>query len=124
MTRLRFLGTGTSQGVPIIACQCPVCKSRDPRDKRFRSAAFVEYEGLNILIDAGPSSSPTTTRTILAALTMSAPLTILTARQRRSIVRKGSSRALRTTMPMPLRRRNTPALRSGMSTSLMKGRSA
>ena len=54
MTRLRFLGTGTSQGVPIIACQCPVCKSRDPRDKRFRSAAFVEYEGLNILIDAGP----------------------------------------------------------------------
>ncbi len=54
MTRLRFLGTGTSQGVPIIACQCPVCKSQDPRDKRFRSAAFVEYEGLNILIDAGP----------------------------------------------------------------------
>ena len=54
MTRLRFLGTGTSQGVPIIACQCPVCKSLDPRDKRFRSSAFVEYEGLNILIDAGP----------------------------------------------------------------------
>ena len=54
MTRLRFLGTGTSQGVPIIACQCPVCKSTDPRDKRFRSSAFVEYEGLNILIDAGP----------------------------------------------------------------------
>ncbi len=54
MTRLRFLGTGTSQGVPIIACQCPVCKSQDPRDKRFRSSAFVEYEGLNILIDAGP----------------------------------------------------------------------
>ena len=54
MTRLRFLGTGTSQGVPIIACQCPVCKSMDPRDKRFRSSAFVEYEGLNILIDAGP----------------------------------------------------------------------
>lgn len=54
MTRLRFLGTGTSQGVPIIACQCPVCKSQDPRDKRFRSSAFVEYEGMNILIDAGP----------------------------------------------------------------------
>ena len=54
MTRLRFLGTGTSQGVPIIACQCPVCKSHDPRDKRFRSSAFVEYEGMNILIDAGP----------------------------------------------------------------------
>ena len=54
MTRLRFLGTGTSQGVPIIACQCPVCKSSDPRDKRFRASAFVEYDGLNILIDAGP----------------------------------------------------------------------
>ncbi|MBO4634538.1 MAG: MBL fold metallo-hydrolase [Bacteroidales bacterium] len=54
MTRLRFLGTGTSQGVPIIACQCAVCKSTDPRDKRYRASAFVEHEGLNILIDAGP----------------------------------------------------------------------
>ncbi len=54
MTKLTFLGTGTSQGVPIIACQCPVCKSTDPRDKRFRSSAFVEYNGRNILIDAGP----------------------------------------------------------------------
>ncbi len=53
-TSLQFLGTGTSQGVPIIACQCAVCQSRDPRDKRFRSAAFVRHEGLNILIDAGP----------------------------------------------------------------------
>ena len=52
--KLTFLGTGTSQGVPIIACQCPVCKSTDPRDKRLRAAAFVEYEGMNILIDAGP----------------------------------------------------------------------
>lgn len=54
MTRLRFLGTGTSQGVPIIACQCAVCRSTDPRDKRYRSAAFVQHQGLNILIDAGP----------------------------------------------------------------------
>ncbi len=54
MTRLTFLGTGTSQGVPIIGCQCPVCKSADPRDKRFRSAAFVQLDGLNILVDAGP----------------------------------------------------------------------
>lgn len=52
--KLTFLGTGTSQGVPIIACQCPVCKSLDSRDKRFRSSAFVQYDGLNILIDAGP----------------------------------------------------------------------
>ena len=54
MTKLTFLGTGTSQGVPIIACQCAVCKSTDPRDKRFRAAALVEHDGLQILIDAGP----------------------------------------------------------------------
>ena len=53
-TRLTFLGTGTSQGVPIIGCKCDVCRSADPKDKRFRSSALVEYEGLNILIDAGP----------------------------------------------------------------------
>ena len=52
--KLTFLGTGTSQGVPIIACQCPVCLSADERDKRFRASAFVQMEGLNILIDAGP----------------------------------------------------------------------
>lgn len=51
---MTFLGTGTSQGVPIIACQCPVCKSGDPRDKRLRAAALVEVGGLAILIDAGP----------------------------------------------------------------------
>ena len=52
--KLTFLGTGTSQGVPIIACQCPVCLSADERDKRFRASAFVQMDGLNILIDAGP----------------------------------------------------------------------
>ena len=54
MTKLTFLGTGTSQGVPIIACQCEVCRSADPRDKRFRASALVEYDGLQILVDAGP----------------------------------------------------------------------
>ena len=54
MTRLTFLGTGTSQGVPIIGCQCAVCKSADSRDKRFRSSALVEMDGLTILVDAGP----------------------------------------------------------------------
>ena len=54
MTRLTFLGTGTSQGVPIIGCRCAVCRSADPRDKRLRSAALVRHEGLTILIDAGP----------------------------------------------------------------------
>lgn len=52
--RLKFLGTGTSQGVPIIGCTCAVCRSADPRDKRFRASAIVEYGGLTILIDAGP----------------------------------------------------------------------
>ena len=53
-SKLIFLGTGTSQGVPMIGCDCDVCRSCDPRDKRLRASAFVEYEGLKILIDAGP----------------------------------------------------------------------
>lgn len=52
--KLTFLGTGTSQGVPIIGCRCPVCSSQDQRDKRLRSSALVEYGGLTILVDAGP----------------------------------------------------------------------
>jgi phosphoribosyl 1,2-cyclic phosphate phosphodiesterase len=52
--KLTFLGTGTSQGVPIIGCTCPVCRSTDPRDKRLRASVFVEYDGLSILVDAGP----------------------------------------------------------------------
>ena len=53
-TILKFLGTGTSQGVPMIGCGCDVCRSRDPRDKRLRASVLVEYEGLTILVDAGP----------------------------------------------------------------------
>ncbi|MBR5300067.1 MAG: MBL fold metallo-hydrolase [Bacteroidales bacterium] len=53
-TRLKFLGTGTSQGVPMIGCGCNVCRSRDPRDKRLRASVLVEHEGLTILVDAGP----------------------------------------------------------------------
>ena len=44
--RLTFLGTGTSQGVPIIGCRCEKCTSTDPRDKRFRSSVLVEYCGM------------------------------------------------------------------------------
>lgn len=51
---LTFMGTGTSQGVPIIGCNCPKCKSTDPHDKRYRSSALVRMDGLTILIDAGP----------------------------------------------------------------------
>lgn len=53
--KLTFLGTGTSIGVPAIGCNCEVCRSNDPRDKRLRASAIVESdEGLRILIDCGP----------------------------------------------------------------------
>lgn len=52
--RLRFLGTGTSAGVPILGCKCRVCSSSDPRDKRLRTAALLETRHCRILIDAGP----------------------------------------------------------------------
>lgn len=52
--KITFLGTGTSQGVPVIACDCPVCKSEDPRDNRLRTSVLVEVEGSVILIDSGP----------------------------------------------------------------------
>ena len=54
-----FLGTGTSHGVPVIACDCAVCKSTDPHDKRTRSSAYIKLNSNNndskyILIDIGP----------------------------------------------------------------------
>lgn len=52
--KVTFLGTGTSQGVPVIGCDCPVCKSVDFRDKRFRSSIHVEIDGLSLVVDTGP----------------------------------------------------------------------
>ena len=53
--KLTFLGTGTSQGVPVIACQCRVCRSDDPRDKRLRTSALLSTDdGRNFLFDIGP----------------------------------------------------------------------
>ncbi len=49
-----LLGTGTSQGVPIIACSCDVCKSDNPKDKRLRSSLLLKINGQNFVIDAGP----------------------------------------------------------------------
>lgn len=49
-----FLGTGTSQGVPIIGCDCEVCTSSDPRDNRLRTSLLVTHEGRNVVIDVGP----------------------------------------------------------------------
>ena len=54
MGKITFLGTGTSQGIPMIGCTCPVCKSADPRDSRLRTSALVEHNGFRILIDCGP----------------------------------------------------------------------
>ena len=54
MMQLTFLGTGTSSGVPVLGCQCPVCKSPDSHDKRFRTAALLETDQTRILIDCGP----------------------------------------------------------------------
>jgi phosphoribosyl 1,2-cyclic phosphate phosphodiesterase len=51
---ITFLGTGTSQGVPVIACSCEVCSSLDDRDKRLRSSVLVEVGGKVLVIDTGP----------------------------------------------------------------------
>ena len=51
---LTFLGTGTSQGVPVIGCKCSVCTSSDPRDNRLRTSAMVETDECRFIIDAGP----------------------------------------------------------------------
>ena len=52
--RITFLGTGTSCGVPVIGCQCEVCQSTDPKDKRTRCSALVETDETRLLIDCGP----------------------------------------------------------------------
>jgi len=52
--KITFLGTGTSQGVPVIACECATCTSADSRDKRLRASLLVETAANTIVIDAGP----------------------------------------------------------------------
>lgn len=51
---LTFLGTGTSGGVPSLGCRCEVCRSKNPKDKRLRSAALLESGNTRVLIDCGP----------------------------------------------------------------------
>lgn len=52
--KVTFLGTGTSIGVPVITCDCPVCLSQDPRDKRFRTSVMLETRNRTFVIDCGP----------------------------------------------------------------------
>lgn len=52
--QLTFLGTGTSQGVPVVACNCSVCQSTDAKDNRLRTSVLIETEKVNFTIDAGP----------------------------------------------------------------------
>jgi len=52
--RATFLGTGTSQGVPVVACDCDVCSSEDTKDKRLRSSLLLQINDQNFVIDAGP----------------------------------------------------------------------
>ena len=52
--KVTFLGTGTSQGVPVVACSCNVCQSSDPRDKRLRASVLIEIDNKKLVIDAGP----------------------------------------------------------------------
>ncbi len=52
--KITFLGTGTSQGVPVIACDCDTCLSEDPHDKRLRTSLLFESDDTTLLFDAGP----------------------------------------------------------------------
>jgi len=52
--KINVLGTGTSQGIPVIGCHCAVCRSRDPRDHRLRTSVLVRTATTTVVIDVGP----------------------------------------------------------------------
>lgn len=52
--RVTFLGTGTSQGIPVISCPCPVCNSADPHDQRLRTSIMIESDTTCVVVDTGP----------------------------------------------------------------------
>lgn len=56
MIKLRFLGTGTSNGVPVLGCNCAVCQSNDSKDKRYRTSALIETDDTRIMLDCGPDA--------------------------------------------------------------------
>ena len=70
MLKVTLLGTGTSGGVPALGCECDVCRSTDPKDKRLRSAAMIETESTRLLIDAGPDIRQQMLRLPINTMTM------------------------------------------------------
>lgn len=66
--KITFLGTGTSQGVPIVACECGVCASTDAKDKRLRSSILVQFNNKSIVVDTGPDFREQMLRVKLAQL--------------------------------------------------------
>ena len=52
--QITFLGTGTSHGVPVIACDCEVCRSKDPRNSRTRTSIYIAEKDTRVLVDVGP----------------------------------------------------------------------
>jgi len=52
--KITFLGTGTSHGIPVINCDCPVCNSKNQKNKRLRASVLIENDNTNILIDTSP----------------------------------------------------------------------
>nr|WP_262712331.1 MBL fold metallo-hydrolase [Arachidicoccus ginsenosidivorans] len=54
LLEITFLGTGTSSGVPMIACHCEVCSSKDSKDKRLRSSILIRFQDKTIVIDTTP----------------------------------------------------------------------
>src|SRR5699024_4206899 len=52
--QITFLGTGSSQGIPIIGCKDPVCLSDNPKDKRLRSSVMVQWNNSRYIVDTGP----------------------------------------------------------------------
>ena len=54
MIKVTFLGTGTSQGIPVIGSDHPVCLSQDKKDKRLRVSILIQWDNVNLVVDCGP----------------------------------------------------------------------